>query len=392
MQPTKNASVGDVLRISQSPYEPKTSPEMGRFIREARKLTRNNTFIGLEASKGDSSERIRLNLNESWNRWSSAENLSANRVHSKALVQESMATIVPTKLAEFTIGSEPTEDDSCGAKEKQSNDRRCSMIPLMCPPAGRPKVSHVPVEREKMRKKPPIPPKAPVKHQDHIKIYRTERLQEKKMDMEQQLEEIREKIALAALNGQRDSQRIREIIELFKKEIDDVKSTCETLTDAVQRLQNSDDIFLKMKHEGEFSFYSRSYAVSKKILSNTFRRRKSNSARSTSFEPHAGTSGEPGALSDTEISSRRAIEQPVVSAGGDGDHRPVRTNSAPEPPRNVVTSMYYVSEIQSLEMDDVTEARNDPGNTSFKTSEQELVTKKKTRMAKIGGWFKRGKR
>ncbi|XP_053663244.1 uncharacterized protein LOC128712376 [Anopheles marshallii] len=389
MQPTKNASVGDVFRVTPSPFEPKTSPEMGHFIREARKLTRNNTFIGLEAAKGDGSERIRLNLNESWNRWSSAENLAVNRSERSA---HNRARVAPLKLAQFTIGPEPTEDDNSGAKEKQPNDRRCSMIPLMCQPAGRPKVSHAPAEREKMRKTPPIPPKAPAKHHAHIKIYRTERLQEKKMDMEQQLEDIREKFAGAARNGQRDSQHIREILELLKKEVDDLKSTCAKLTEAVQQLKNSDDLFLKMKHEGEFSFYSRSYEVSKKILSNTFRRRKSNSARSTNFEPHAGTGGDPGASSDTATTSQRAIEQPVVSDGGDDHHRHGRPSSAPEPPRNVVTSLYYVSEIQSLEMDDVTQERNDPGNPSFKTTEQDLLTKKKTKMSKIAGWFKSDKR
>uniref|UniRef100_A0A4Y0BGX3 Uncharacterized protein n=1 Tax=Anopheles funestus TaxID=62324 RepID=A0A4Y0BGX3_ANOFN len=403
MQSTKNLSVGDVLRATTSPYDAKTSPEMGQFIREARKLTRNNTLIGMEATKNASSERINLTLKESCNRWSSAENLSVNRPErcglNKVRVGESMSTIVPLKLPQITIGTESTDDDNSGTKGRQTNDRRCSMIPLMCPPVGRPKVSHAPIERGNIvRKKPPIPPKALAKHQDPIKIFRAER--EKKMDMELQLEEIREQIVHAEVSRQREDQHNREMIDGLKREIENLKCICDKLTDAVQRLQNSDDMFLKMKHEGEYSFYSRSCEVSKKILNNTFRRRKTNSARTACFQANAGTSRDAGEnfhngdqcdLTDTPRNTLRAIEQSGVSSGGDGDHSLGRSNSAPETPMNIVTSLYYISKIRSLEMDDVSPERNDIENPSLKSSEQELIAKKKTKMSKIGSWFKPGK-
>uniref|UniRef100_A0A182W9Q2 Uncharacterized protein n=1 Tax=Anopheles minimus TaxID=112268 RepID=A0A182W9Q2_9DIPT len=403
MQPSKNASVGDVFRIKSSPYEAETSPEMGHFIREARRFTRNNTFIGMDATKG---EGIHLNLTKSLNRSCSAENLSVNRLdrngHNKAHLGESMSTIAPLKPEQFANSSEVADDECSGTREKPPNDRRCSMIPLMCQSVVRPKISHASSEKDKViRKKPPIPPKHLAKHQDPIKIYRAERLQEKKVDMEQQMKELREQVAGAELNRQKDDQHNRELIELLKGEINDLKSTCDKLTEAVQRLQNSDDLFLKMKHEGEFSFYSRSYEVSKKILSNTFRRRRSNSARASSFEPCAGTSRDTGGnfdnsdqytLSDNGTNTLKAHEEPGVSSGRGADHKLCRANSAPDPPMNVVTSLYYVSEIQSLEMDDGSQERNDTGNPSLQTSEKEMITKKKTRMSKFGGWFKPGKR
>uniref|UniRef100_A0A182M5N7 Uncharacterized protein n=1 Tax=Anopheles culicifacies TaxID=139723 RepID=A0A182M5N7_9DIPT len=374
MLPSKNVSAGDVLHVNPSPYESKTSQEMGHFIREARNLTRNNTFIGLEATKDDGDELFHLDHKASLNRWSSEENMSLKQ-----------------------------PDRSSETRDTLPSDRRCSMIPLMCQPAVRPKVSHASIEREKLvRKKPPIPPKALAKQQDHIKVYRAERLQQKKLDFEQQLEELREQVAGAELTRQREDQLHREQIEVLKGEINDLKSTCVNLNEAVQRLQNSDDLFLKMKQEGEFSFYSRSYEVSKKILSNTFRRRKTNSARATCFDLNVGTSRDTAptfqsndqcALSDTATSTLNAIEQPGVSSeGGAGDQKLCRPNSAPETPMNIVTSLYYVSKIQSLEMDDASQERNDTENPSLQTSEQELVTKKKTRMSKIGGWFKPGKR
>uniref|UniRef100_A0A182SSZ9 Uncharacterized protein n=1 Tax=Anopheles maculatus TaxID=74869 RepID=A0A182SSZ9_9DIPT len=226
MQPTKNASIGDVLRVSSSPYDAKTSPEMGHFIREARKLTRNNTFIGLEATKDDSNERIH-NLKESLNRWSSAENLSSDRQdrtgHNAARMGDKMAMLVPIKLEQFTNGSEMVEDDSSEVKEKQPTDRRCSMIPLMCQPAGRLKAAQSQVDREKLRKKPPLPPpKLLAKHQDPIKTYRVERLQEKKMDMEQQLDDLREQITCIELTRQRESNHNREVIDLLKREVDNL--------------------------------------------------------------------------------------------------------------------------------------------------------------------------
>lgn len=144
--------------------------------------------------------------------------------------------------------------------------------------------------------------------------------------------------------------------------------------DAVQRLQNADDLFLKMKHEGEFSFYSRSYEVSKKILSNTFRRRKSSTARATCFQPSAGTSRDTDTdfhnsdqcvSSDKASSSLRAIEQSGASSGGDGDHNLSRANSAPETPVNIVTSLYYVSKIRSMEMDEITQESNNTGKWRF---------------------------
>lgn len=148
--------------------------------------------------------------------------------------------------------------------------------------------------------------------------------------------------------------------------------------DAVQRLQNADDLFLKMKHEGEFSFYTRSYEVSKKILSNTFRRRKSNTARATCFQPNAKLSCDTNTsflnndqtiLGDTLSNSLSVIEQqqqPSTSSGGGGDHGLCRANSAPETPMNIVTSLYYVSKIQSMEMDDITQETNDSGKWFFK--------------------------
>uniref|UniRef100_A0A182YGV4 Uncharacterized protein n=1 Tax=Anopheles stephensi TaxID=30069 RepID=A0A182YGV4_ANOST len=405
MQPSKHASVGDVLRVSSAPYDASSIAEMGHFIREARKLTRNNTFIGLETTKGDSNEHIH-NLKESLNRWSSAENLSSDRQdrtdNSAARVGVKMATVIPIKPEQFNNGSEMGEDDGSEAKEKPPVDRRCSMIPLMCPPAGRPKPAQPQVDREKLRRKPPLPPpKVPAKHQDPIKIYRAERLQEKKLDMEQQLDDLREQIACIELSRQREDNHNREVIDLLKREVDSLKSTCDKLTDAVQRLQNADDLFLKMKHEGEFSFYSRSYEVSKKILSNTFRRRRSNTTRASCFQPSAGTSRNTDAmfphsdqciLSDTASNSLGAIEQPGASSGGDGDHSLCRANSAPETPMNVVTSLYYVSKIQSMEMDDGAQETNETETPSLQISEKELMTKKKTRMSKIGGWFRTGRR
>lgn len=230
MQPSKHASVGDVLRVS-SPYDATSSPEMGHFIREVRKLTRNNTFIGLEATKDDSNERIH-SLKESLNRWSSAENLSSDRQdragHNTARVGDKMAMMVPLKLEQFSNGSEMVEEDSSEVKEKQPIDRRCSMIPLMCQPAGRPKAApQSQVDRERLRKRPPLPPpKAPAKHQDPIKLYRAERMQEKKMDMEQQLDDLREQITCIELTRQREDHHNREVIDLLKREVDNLRYGC----------------------------------------------------------------------------------------------------------------------------------------------------------------------
>lgn len=227
MQPSKHASVADVLRVS-SPYDAKTSPEMGHFIREARKLTRNNTFIGLEATKDDSNEHIQSLKESLLNRWSSAENVSSDRqdrtVHGVARAEDKMAMMVPMKIGPLTDGSEIVGGDSCEVKEKHPNDRRFSMIPLMCPPSGRPKAVQSQVDREKMRKKPPLPPpKVLVKHQDPIKLYRAERLQEKKMDLEQQLDDLKQQITCIQLARQREDDHNREVIDHLKREIDNLK-------------------------------------------------------------------------------------------------------------------------------------------------------------------------
>uniref|UniRef100_A0A182K4Z4 Uncharacterized protein n=1 Tax=Anopheles christyi TaxID=43041 RepID=A0A182K4Z4_9DIPT len=364
LQPTKNPSVGDLFRASPSPYSPKPSQEMGHVIREARKLPRNNTFISLEATKEDNNERVG-NLKSSLPRWNSVENLNSDR---QALERDfdKIAAAVTVQLEQFNNGSDSNDDDCSETKERNAADRRCSMIPLMSNSVGRPKAAQIIMDREKIvRKKPPLPPKVvlPVKNQDPIKMFRAERLQAKKLDLEQQLEEMREQYDRQELSRQKEEQRNRETIALLKQEISDLKSTCEKLMGSIEQLQNSDDLFAKIKHNGEFSFYARSYEVSKKIISNTFRRRKSNTARPSCLEPNAGASQDIEVprylnqgdhrciLNDTAGNSLGVLSLEGVSSGGDGDHHIRRANSAPEAPMNIMTSMYYVSKVQSVGME-----------------------------------------
>ncbi|XP_040167981.1 uncharacterized protein LOC120902947 [Anopheles arabiensis] len=402
LQPTKNPSVGDVFRAIPSPYSAKPAQEMGHFIREVRKLPRNNTFISLEAAKEESVGGGKVSLQ----RWNSVENLTSDRQTAREQEEDKIAPIVAVKLEQFNNGSDSNDDDSFETKERNAADRRCSMIPLMAHPAGRPKVVGQPyADREKIvRKKPPLPPKALAKNQDPVRMYRAERLQEKKLDMEQQVDEMREQLASLELSRQKEEQRNREIIDRLKEDISDLKLTCEKLKGAVERLQNADDLFGKMKHEGEFSLYARSYEVSKKILSNTFRRRKANTARPSCLDANgAEASGDTVQsfndgdqqcmLSDTAGSNSLAVMHPVgVPSGGDGDHNIRRVNSAPpETPVNIVTSMYYVSKIESVGMDGIPSDANDSENPMIQTPEKETMTKKKTKASKFGGWFRSGK-
>uniref|UniRef100_A0A182PJ62 Uncharacterized protein n=1 Tax=Anopheles epiroticus TaxID=199890 RepID=A0A182PJ62_9DIPT len=373
LQPAKNPSVGDVLRSLPSPYSAKPSQEMGHFIREARKLPRNNTFINLEATKEESKERAGC-YKPSLQRWNSVENLTSDQ-QAQERERNIVVQTVTVKPEPFTNGSDSNDDDSAEVRERHAVNRRCSMIPLMLPPAGRQKAAQCHTEKEKVfRRKPPVPPKGLAKHQDPIKIYRAERLQEKKLDLEQQLDEMKEQFASIELCRQKEEKRNRETFDLLKQEINGLKSTCEKLTDALERLQNEEDLFGKMKHEGEFSFYARSYEVSKKILSNTFRRRKGRTVpRPSCLQPSiAGTScdtaqdiheGEQGMciLKDSVDNSLPAMHEAGVPSGGDGDHNAGRAESgAPDTPMNIVTSMYYVSKIQSVAMD---------GNTSSEVNE-----------------------
>nr|ACT37349.1 Ams protein [Anopheles gambiae] len=391
LQPTKNPSVGDVFRAIPSPYSAKPPQEMGHFIREVRKLPRNNTFISLEAAKEES---VGGGGKVSLQRWNSVENLTSERQTTREQEEDKIAPIVAVKLEQFNNGSDSNDDDSSETKERNAADRRCSMIPLMAHPAGRPKAVGQPyADREKIvRKKPPLPPKALAKNQDPVRMYRAERLQEKKLDMEQQVDEMREQLASLELSRQKEEQRNREIIDRLKEDISDLKLTCEKLKGAVERLQNADDLFGKMKHEGEFSFYARSYEVSKKILSNTFRRRKANTARPSCLDANGAETNRDTVqsfndgdqqcmLSDTAGSNSLAVMHPVgVPSGGDGDHNIRRVNSAPpETPVNIVTSMYYVSKIESVGMDGIPSDANEYENPMIQTPEKETMTKKKTK-------------
>lgn len=186
-------------------------------------MPRNNTFISLEAAKeesiGGGGGKVSLQ------RWNSVENLTSDRQTTREQEEDKIAPIVAVKLEQFNNGSDSNDDDSSETKERNAADRRCSMIPLMAHPAGRPKVVGQPyADKEKIvRKKPPLPPKALAKNQDPVKMYRAERLQEKKLDMEQQVDEMREQLASLELSRQKEEQRNREIIDRLKEDISDLK-------------------------------------------------------------------------------------------------------------------------------------------------------------------------
>uniref|UniRef100_A0A182NE46 Uncharacterized protein n=1 Tax=Anopheles dirus TaxID=7168 RepID=A0A182NE46_9DIPT len=413
LHPVKKQSIGDMYLASMSPYGSTSFQEMGHYIQEARKLTRNNTFIGLNTCKNDDTNRTETFM-DTWTRCNSAEHLPSNRQNRSnptAFVKQVVGSVPSVTAPISDTLTRPNEFDlnDCDyseVKEKHPMDRRCSMIPVICHSAivrQKPPVQSPISEKEKTaRRKPAIPPKVPAKHQNSIKIFRAERLQDKNLDMAQQFDELREQIALMEQNRKREEQQNREIFDLLRSEIHELKSICNKLVDTVEHRRNAEyDMFLKMKH-AEFSLYSRSCEVSKKILSNTFgRRRKSNTAHATFFNPNGDTigntgdkkegNGNPCSMEDAICNPAHGLVQSDGTSGGAGDCELRRASSVPDTPLNIVTSVYYVSEMQSVEMEDDAPQANNTENQASEALEKELGTKKKSGLHKIGYWFKSGK-
>lgn len=124
-------------------------------------------------------------------------------------------------------------------------------------------------------------------------------------------------------------------------------------------------MFLKMKH-AEFSLYSRSCEVSRKFLTNTFgRKKKSSTARATLFNPlegtsHQNTADQAEAYVKDSICDASTIPTDI-SAGGAGDYNDRRADGDPDAPVNIVTALYYMSQMQAVEMKDDTQETTDTG-------------------------------
>ncbi|XP_053677537.1 uncharacterized protein LOC128727632 [Anopheles nili] len=393
LQPCKKTSVGDVLRKnSVSPYSHKTSHEMGHYIREARKITRNNTFIGLETSKNDNVKHVG-DLTDTLNRWSSAEHLSNDRKNDvacnpqsiKGLVEVSGSSIFQT-FSECTNGSDSNDDDSNQLKENTLSDRRSSMIPLMIQPNIRQKtaISYSDNENLLAKRKIVLASKTLPKPKDSVKVYRTERMNERKMEMEQQFVELKEQIACNELRRQKDEQKTRDNIELMRNEIFDLKSILEKS----EKSKKNHDIASDLLQE-EYSLYSRSCEMSKRILTNTFRRKKkTNISRASCMQSNASNDQNTNCTLENDVqrlsNNASSLNETNVASEGGGDYNQLHpdTNS----PINVVTSLYYVSKMQSVDMQNM--AQEPDGASSLESIEKDLSLKKKPGIFKIGCWFK----